>query len=391
MRIIHTSDWHLGHTLMDKTREDEMKAFFSFLIETIKEKKVDALLISGDIFDTGTPSNAALNLYYSFLASIKDTECKDVFVIAGNHDSPSLLAAPKEVLNMISIHVYTTKEDIEPYVLDGKVVILPIPFPRDQELRRLKDGDSIKEEDDRLRLAIEELYMRETEKTATLHPSLPIVAMGHLMATNVTAEDKPNLYIGGLGTIDSGSFPKALSYVALGHIHKKMNLNSSGTICYSGSPIPFSFKEAKDTKVLKLVEIEGREIKVSDIEIPRFRNLYQITGDKDSIEKELTSLVESKEKGWVSIEITESGVSSSVRAMCENITKGSGIEVIHIKDTTISKRLMETEVEIESLDSLSEEDIFTKFLDEKEIKGERKDNLLSMFREILHAIGEVEE
>ena len=248
MRMIHTSDWHLGHTLMDKTREDEMKAFFSFLIETIKEKKVDALLISGDIFDTGTPSNAALNIYYSFLASIKDTECKDVFVIAGNHDSPSLLAAPKEVLNMISIHVYTTKEDIEPYVLDGKVVILPIPFPRDQELRRLKDGDSIKEEDDRLRLAIEELYMRETEKTATLHPSLPIVAMGHLMATNVTAEDKPNLYIGGLGTIDSGSFPKALSYVALGHIHKKMNLNSSGTICSSWSPIPFSYMYAKDTK-----------------------------------------------------------------------------------------------------------------------------------------------
>ena len=391
MRIIHTSDWHLGHTLMDKTREDEMKAFFSFLLDTIKEKKVDALLISGDIFDTGTPSNAALNLYYSFLASIRDTECKDVFVIAGNHDSPSLLSAPKEVLNMINIHVYATKEDIEPYVLDDKVVILPIPFPRDQELRRLEDGESIKEEDDRLRLAIEELYKRETEKTAALHPSLPIVAMGHLMATNITAEDKPNLYIGGLGTIDSGSFPKALSYVALGHIHKKMNLNSSGTICYSGSPIPFSFKEAKDTKVLKLVEIEGREIKVNDIVIPRFRNLYQITGDKDSIEKELKGLVENKEKGWVSIEITESGVSSSVRSMCESLTEGSGIEVIHIKDTTISKRLMEKEDEIESLDSLSEEDIFTKFLDEKEIKGERKDDLLSLFREILHTIGEVEE
>ena len=96
---------------------------------------------------------------------------------------------------MINIHVYATKEDIEPYVLDDKVVILPIPFPRDQELRRLEDGESIKEEDDRLRLAIEELYKRETEKTSALHPSLPIVAMGHLMATNITAEDKPNLYI----------------------------------------------------------------------------------------------------------------------------------------------------------------------------------------------------
>ena len=391
MRIIHTSDWHLGHTLMDKTREEEMRSFFSFLIDVIIKERVDALLISGDIFDTGTPSNAALSLYYSFLASIKNTECKDVFIIAGNHDSPSLLSAPKEILEMVNVHIYATKEDIEPYVIGEKVVVLPIPFPRDQELRRLVQGGTIKEEDDRLRLAIEELYKTETEKTASTYPSLPIVAMGHLMATNINVEDKPDLYIGGLGTIDSGSFPKALSYVALGHIHKKMNLNSSGTLCYSGSPIPFSFKEAKDTKVLKLVEIEGSETKVSDITIPRFRNLFQIKGDKESIEKELKSLVENKEEGWISIEITESGVSSSLRSFCEGITEQTGLEIIHIKDTTVSKRLLETEEEIESLDSLSEEDIFSKFLDEKEIKNERKDDLLTLFREILQQLEEVVE
>ena len=391
MRIIHTSDWHLGHTLMDKTREEEMRSFFSFLIDVLIKERVDALLISGDIFDTGTPSNAALSLYYSFLASIKNTECKDVFIIAGNHDSPALLSAPKEILEMVNVHIYATKEDIKPYVIGEKVVVLPIPFPRDQELRRLVQGGTIKEEDDRLRLAIEELYKTETEKTASAYPSLPIVAMGHLMATNINVEDKPDLYIGGLGTIDSGSFPKALSYVALGHIHKKMNLNSSGTLCYSGSPIPFSFKEAKDTKVLKLVEIEGSETKVSDITIPRFRNLFQIKGDKESIEKELKSLVEDKEEGWVSIEITESGVSSSLRSFCEGITEQTGLEIIHIKDTTVSKRLLETEEEIESLDSLSEEDIFSKFLDEKEIKNERKDDLLTLFREILQQLEEVVE
>ena len=391
MRIIHTSDWHLGHKLMDKTREEEMKSFFSFLIDVLIKERVDALLISGDIFDTGTPSNAALSLYYSFLASIKNTECKDVFIIAGNHDSPALLSAPKEILEMVNVHIYATKEDIKPYVIGEKVVVLPIPFPRDQELRRLVQGGTIKEEDDRLRLAIEELYKTETEKTASAYPSLPIVAMGHLMATNINVEDKPDLYIGGLGTIDSGSFPKALSYVALGHIHKKMNLNSSGTLCYSGSPIPFSFKEAKDTKVLKLVEIEGGETKVSDITIPRFRNLFQIKGDKESIEKELKSLVEDKEEGWVSIEITESGVSSSLRSFCESITEQTGLEIIHIKDTTVSKRLLETEEEIESLDSLSEEDIFSKFLDEKEIKNERKDDLLTLFREILQQLEEVVE
>ena len=180
MRIIHTSDWHLGHTLMDKTREEEMKSFFSFLIDVIIKEKVDALLISGDIFDTGTPSNAALSLYYSFLASIKNTECKDVFIIAGNHDSPSLLSAPKEILEMVNVHIYATKEDIKPYVIDDKVVVLPIPFPRDQELRRLVQGGTIKEEDDRLRLAIEELYKTETEKTASTYPSLPYCGHGAL-------------------------------------------------------------------------------------------------------------------------------------------------------------------------------------------------------------------
>ena len=388
MRIIHTSDWHLGHTLMDRTREEEMSSFFSFLIDTINEKKVDALLISGDIFDTGTPSNSALSLYYSFLASISKTGCKDVFVIAGNHDSPSLLSAPKEILEMVNIHVCATKDDIKPYVLNDEVLILPIPFPRDQELRRLVQGESIREEEDKLRRAIEDLYRIETEKAVEMYPNLPIIAMGHLMASNISSEEKLDLYIGGLGTIDSKCFPPSLSYVALGHIHRKANLNDSGTICYSGSPIPFSFKEGKDTKVLKLIEIDNKEVSVSDIEIPRFRKLFQIRGDEKTIIKELSDLVENKEEGWVSLEITESGVSSSIRTKAETMTKDTGLEIIHIKDTTVSKKLLETEENIDSLENLTEEDIFSKFLDEKEIKDERKKDLLSLFNEILLTLRE---
>ena len=112
---------------------------------------------------------------------------------------------------------------------------------------------------------------------------------------------------------------------------------------------------------------------------------------KDSIEKELSKLAEDKKEGWVSIEITESGVSSSIRTISENITKNTGLEVIHIKDTTVSKRLMEKEETIENLESLSEEDIFLKFLDEKEIKDERKEELLSLLREIMASLNETEE
>ena len=143
--------------------------------------------------------------------------------------------------------------------------------------------------------------------------------------------------------------------------------------------------------MLKLIDVEEKNITVSDVEIPVFRNLYQIKGHKDSIEKELSKLAEDKKQGWVSIEITESGVSSSIRTISENITKDTGLEVIHIKDTTVSKRLMEKEETIENLESLSEEDIFLKFLDEKEIKEERKEELLSLLREIMASLNETEE
>lgn len=383
MRIIHTSDWHLGHTLKDKTREEEMEGFFSFLRDTIQKERVEVLLISGDIFDTSSPSSAAYSQYYKFLASIKDTCCKEVFVIAGNHDSPSVLTAPKDILDMVNVHVYANKDDIKPFVIKDRLIILPIPFPRDQELRRLVQGESFLEEEDKLRLAIENLYRTETDKTLSISSSLPIVAMGHLMATNAQGEEKRDLYVGGLGAIDSKSFPKELKYVALGHIHKPTSLNDGGTICYSGSPIPFSFKEAKDKKVLKLIDVDGNRLDVRDVSIPVFRKLFSISGNRDEIISELNSLIINKEEGWVSLEIKERGVSSYIRSKAEDMVKDTGLEILVVKDTTVSKALMEKEEEIGSLEDLSEEDIFSLFLDEKEIKGERRENLLSLFREII--------
>jgi DNA repair protein SbcD/Mre11 len=98
MKLLHTSDWHIGRTLFGRKRYDEFEAFLTWLAETIQHKEIDALLVAGDVFDTSAPSNRAQELYYRFLCRVAASSCRHVVVVAGNHDSPSFLNAPKELL-----------------------------------------------------------------------------------------------------------------------------------------------------------------------------------------------------------------------------------------------------------------------------------------------------
>ena len=102
MKILHTSDWHLGKTLFGEKRYDEHEKFLTWLIGVLKDENIDLIIIAGDIFDTTTPSNRAQELYYSFLCNTKTTSCRHVVIIGGNHDSPSFLSAPQELLKHLN-------------------------------------------------------------------------------------------------------------------------------------------------------------------------------------------------------------------------------------------------------------------------------------------------
>ena len=105
MKILHTSDWHLGRTLYGRRRYEEFAAFLEWLAQVIEGQGIEALLVAGDVFDTSTPGNRAQELYYRFLCRVAASCCRHVVVIAGNHDSPTFLAAPKELLRALDIHV----------------------------------------------------------------------------------------------------------------------------------------------------------------------------------------------------------------------------------------------------------------------------------------------
>ncbi len=105
MRILHTSDWHLGHYLMSKDRRREHALFLNWLVDALKDNNIDALIVSGDIFESGTPPNYALEMYYNFLVQVSTTGCNQVVIVGGNHDSPSTLNAPKQLLKHLHVNV----------------------------------------------------------------------------------------------------------------------------------------------------------------------------------------------------------------------------------------------------------------------------------------------
>lgn len=386
MRLLHTSDWHLGSSLNNNSRKDEMEAFFAFLRKTIIDRKIDTLIIAGDIYDTMNPNNEAETMYYSFLASILDTPCSDIIVIAGNHDSPSKLVSSSPILKKLHVHVFSSVKDLEPLVLENKAIILPVSFPRDQEIRSIKEGESINDSEDRVKKNIASLYSSLVEKAKKLNENLPLIATGHLAVENaLLGEEKKNdLYIGGLGVVSSSIFSPLISYTALGHIHKPQGLNSNNTIRYSGSPIPMSFGEVGYKKTVTYVEIEEK-VKVEEIEIPLLRNLYSLKGEVKEIKESLIKMKTEKKEGWISICLDGEGRSPLFFDEIEDIVKDTNLKVLMVKDLSIKRKIEEKEKVDVSLNKVSEVDVFKMLLNEKNIE-EDKDDLIELFEAVVNEL-----
>ena len=158
MKILHTSDWHIGRTLYGRKRYEEFEAFLTWLAETIQQNEIDALLVAGDVFDTSAPSNRAQELYYRFLCRVAASSCRHVVVVAGNHDSPSFLNAPKELLKALDVHVVgssTESPEDEVLVLCNEqdapeLIVCAVPYLRDRDIRVAEAGESVEDKERKL-------------------------------------------------------------------------------------------------------------------------------------------------------------------------------------------------------------------------------------------------
>ena len=314
LTILHTSDWHLGRRLYGRMRYEEFEAFLSWLEETITVQKVDVLIVAGDIFDTMTPSNRAQALYFEFLGRVSKSCCQHVVIVAGNHDSPTFLDAPSQVLKFLNVHVIGTAcDDLtdEVLVLDGAdgtpcCIIAAVPYLRDRDVRSSSAGESADSKDANVINGIRAHYdkvagiakSKQSELIEAHQRHIPIIATGHLFAAGGTTTDDDGvreLYVGSLGKISADMFDESFDYVALGHLHVPQRVGGREHIRYSGSPIAMGFGEAKQQKQVLLVQFGAVDNVISGLDITSNGHISQLINNTASNVK-TTNVEKSVEK-----------------------------------------------------------------------------------------------
>lgn len=288
MRLLHTSDWHLGHTLHDVPRDFEHEAFLGWLLETIGEQRVDALLVAGDIFDTANPSARAQAQYYRFLTEARRRyPALQVVVIGGNHDSADRLDAPTPLLDQLGIHVVgglprkaDRQLDLDRLLVplrgaDGEVQawVAAVPFLRPADLPPIPDTE------DPLVEGVRAVYREVFEGARRRRtPGQAILGMGHLYMTGTALSELSERRIlgGNQHALPHDLFPEDVAYVALGHLHRPQAVGRS-EVRYSGSPIPLSLAEIDYPHQVCLVELEGEELRsVEALRVPRSVEMLRI-------------------------------------------------------------------------------------------------------------------
>ena len=285
MKIIHTSDWHLGHTLYEHDRTAEHAAFLSQLRDIVEEEKPDALLVSGDIYDRTNPSTSVQKMYYKALLEMHKA-CPDMAIVvtAGNHDSKAMLELGRELWLMAGVRVVGQLErkdgtvDLDRHIIgiedaDGvlKGYVVAVPHIFDQSYP-LMDEETPKEE--RRCVFFRALQDRVKMVNTT---GVPVVLMAHMTVANSNLEGHDTDVIGGINEVAHEELGMGYDYIALGHIHYPQTLRgAAGVARYSGSPVPVNFDETHPHSVSVVTVERGREPEIREIRIKNIRPMLTV-------------------------------------------------------------------------------------------------------------------
>lgn len=398
IKVLHTSDWHLGRALYGRSRMDEFERFLSWLLQTLDERRIDFLLVSGDIFDTGTPGAKVQRLYYRFLLQASEI-CSRIVLTAGNHDSPAFLNAPQELLGAFRVSVVGQADLAKEFLVlkdkAGAPALLAgaVPFLRDRDLRRLQFGASSEE----LQLAWTQAFLAHYQQLAAQAAAwqqkngpLPFIAMGHFFASGGRTADDGSLSAGLLEAVDIGSFPNEIDYLALGHLHLAQNVAGKPHWRYCGAPLPMGFNEAGQTKQLSLVEFDGKQPRVTPIAVPVFQPLERLKGDEAALAAELAALKAADSTAWLELEYTGDWEPARFRAFLDQAVAESRLEILRIKNRRVAEAVMRQTGGLESLEKITPQAVFDRLLQsrpEDERGGPAEDAALkTAFDEALQAV-----
>lgn len=393
MRIIHTSDWHLGQYFFTKSRAPEHQHFLNWLVEQVELHHVDAVIVAGDIFDTGSPPSYARELYNKFIVDLQKTGCQLV-ILSGNHDSVSVLNESSSLLSYLNTQVITSGTEPNVITLRNKQsqpigLVCAIPFLRPRDIQQSVAGQSSEEKQLSLQTAIHDYYQMSyqlaLEQRAALGLDIPIIATGHLTVIGAALTDSVrDIYIGTLDAFPSGAFPPA-DYVALGHIHRPQVIGGQQYIRYCGSPIALSFDEASQQKSICLVEFDGSAFsQVIPLEIPVIQPLQSLTGTLKEIEQQLEVWKDHQGERpvWLDIEVASQDYLSDIQQRIETLTHDLPVEVVLLRRARKQKQGQSLALPNETLSELNAEDVFLRRLAEESLDDpEREQRLIQLFKQ----------
>jgi exonuclease SbcD len=397
MRILHTADWHLGKHLGPYERTGEHALFLQWLLDQINRQSIDVLIIAGDVFDTGNPSNIALKQYYDFLWQVKNTCCRDVVIVGGNHDSVSTLHAPRDLLRFFNVHVVGgVPEDFDEQVIEIKddsgttqLIVCAVPFLRDRDIRLSVPGESFNERRQRISRGITEHYRNLVPYIVPYKERrIPIVATGHLFTVGAQAspDSEKDIHVGNLGQVAGDQFPTEFDYIALGHLHRPQLVNGMPHIRYPGSPIPLSFSENSDRKVVLAANFaDGKLFEAKEIPVPASRRLIRVKGDWEKVKVKL-SLIESQAgelPAWIEIQVEIDDYMDDLDEQLKAMEFVNS-EIVFVKQirTRQHQSMSETVDEALSLNDLHPLAVFEKLCEQENVET-GYDDLLQTFREAL--------
>ncbi len=402
MRILHTSDWHLGQHFMGKTRQAEHHALINWLLTQVTEHQIDAVLIAGDIFDTGAPPSYARELYSSLIVRLHDLGAHLV-ILAGNHDSVATLAESKTLLARLGTTVIPGVADdpSEQVVLlhqrkgQPGALLCAIPYIRPREVLQSQPGQSADEKQQNLQEAIHALYQNTWElaqaQRQTLGGHLPIVATGHLAVVGASAsESVREIYVGSLKAYPADAFPPA-DYIALGHIHRPQDCGQPH-IRYCGSPIALSFDEANQAKQMLLVELDDTGLRqITPLAIPCFQPLASVRGTLADLPGAIAKAAVAGSTAtpvWLEVVITADDYLSDLQIRIDEICTGLPVEVLRLRrERKEATAALQSEAK-ETLDELSPDDVFAQRMAAETLADDLQEKLTARYRQVVAELTE---
>ena len=406
MRLLHTSDWHLGQSLHNFERHYEHQRFLDWLLDTVVAEQADALLIAGDIFDNANPSSSSQKQLYRFLQQAKERAPHlNLIVIAGNHDSPGRLEAPGPLLGAHGTRVIGAAQRQADGEIDVASLVLPltgrsgaveawclaVPFLRPGDVPRVAVEDGA----DPYLAGIALLYKQALELALSKRQDgQAILAMGHchMVDGQMSNDSERRIVIGGTEMLPAGIFDPAIIYAALGHLHLAQAVGKQQHIRYCGSPIPLSFAEVGYQHQILRIDIDGATVReITPLMVPRAVDLLRVPAKPAPMAQVLEELAALEvaeappdQQPFLEVRVLLDAPEPGLRSRIEAALDGKPVRLAKI-ETSSAARTSSIDNDVMTLDQLEKlkpDDIF-KQLYQQRFGNDAPADTLTAFAELM--------